>query len=398
MQILEITSTFRARAEMEAIGCDPAGIAIMQNKAVAKAIKIKDVSIPAALILKQEMLALGGDAVNQRQTITGNVSQTDVLLLGTLAHYQKLSQKLQAQDFGLKNLAQQLDRSLRQYQSVPASMSLPDGQTLSFDKPLLMGILNCTPDSFSDGNRFLKTESAITHAQQMVREGADIIDVGGESSRPGAEPVSKEKELKRVIPVIEHIAKQALVSIDTTKSVVAEKALAAGAQIINDITALRGDPRMAAVAAEAKCPVVLMHMQGSPRTMQTNPAYVDIMAELMDFFEERIQAAVQAGISEENIILDPGIGFGKSTEHNLIILNRLEQLKIFGRPILLGPSRKSVIGNVLGLPAHERLEGTAVAVCLGILKNAKIVRVHDVQSLARVVRMTNAIVTEKDSS
>ena len=391
MQIIEINSLKQAQAEMQAIGCDPSGVLIMGKKAISKAIKINNLSIPAALILKQEMLSLGGDAVNARGTITRQVETTDVLLLGTLAHYQKLSSKLQAQDFGLAKLGQALEQALKNYQQTPPAISLSSGKALSFERAILMGILNCTPDSFSDGGQFIDTEKAVIHALQMIKEGAEIIDVGGESSRPGAKPVTPDEELERVVSVIEKIAASAIVSIDTTKAIVAKKALKAGAQIINDISALRGDGLMAEVAAAASCPIVLMHMQGAPQTMQVAPAYEDIMVELLSFFEERISFAVSAGIAEKNIILDPGIGFGKTTEHNLTILNRLEQLQVFGRPIMLGTSRKSVIGNVLNLPPENRLEGTAATVCFGIFKNAKIIRVHDVIEMARVVRMTEAI-------
>ena len=391
MQIIEINSLKQAQAEMQAIGCDPSGVLIMGKKEISKAIKINNLSIPAALILKQEMLSLGGDAVNARGTITRQVETTDVLLLGTLAHYQKLSSKLQAQDFGLAKLGQALEQALKNYQQTPPAISLSSGKALSFERAILMGILNCTPDSFSDGGQFIDTEKAVIHALQMIKEGAEIIDVGGESSRPGAKPVTPDEELERVVSVIEKIAASAIVSIDTTKAIVAKKALKAGAQIINDISALRGDGLMAEVAAAASCPIVLMHMQGAPQTMQVAPAYEDIMVELLSFFEERISFAVSAGIAEKNIILDPGIGFGKTTEHNLTILNRLEQLQVFGRPIMLGTSRKSVIGNVLNLPPENRLEGTAATVCFGIFKNAKIIRVHDVIEMARVVRMTEAI-------
>ncbi|MFC1477843.1 dihydropteroate synthase [Candidatus Margulisiibacteriota bacterium] len=391
MQIIEFSSIDDIRAQMQNIGCDPAGVNIMQDKAFIRAIKLSDISVKAALILKQEMLSLGGDAANHRETISGKIDKTDILLLGTPAHYKQLDRKLQGQPFGLAELGEQIAARLALYQTKPQAINLPSGKTLQFDKPLIMGILNCTPDSFSDGGQYLDPGRAADHARQMLSDGAMIIDAGGESSRPGAEPVSEEEELKRVIPVISKIADQAIVSVDTYKASVAEQALDAGAKIINDITALQGDPRMAAVAAESGCPVVLMHMRGTPQNMQEAPEYTDIMAELISFFEERISFAVKSGIDEQNIILDPGTGFGKTTEHNLTILNKLEQLKVFGRPILLGTSRKSVIGDVLGLPPAERLEGTIATVCLGIQNNASIIRVHDVKEVARAVKMTTAI-------
>ncbi|MFH1429461.1 MAG: dihydropteroate synthase [Candidatus Margulisiibacteriota bacterium] len=393
MQILEFSSIDEIRSQMQKIGCDPAGINIMKEKALIRAIKLPGVSVKAALILKQEMLSLGGDAANHRETISGKIDKTDILLLGTPAHYKQLERKLSGQPFGLAEIGKQLAARLALYQTIPPAINLPSGKTLRFDKPLLMGILNCTPDSFSDGGQFLDPDRAADHAHQMVSDGALIIDAGGESSRPGADPVSEAEELKRVIPVVSRIADTAIVSIDTYKAAIAEQALTKGAQIINDITALQGDPRMAEVAAEAGCPVVLMHMRGTPQAMQDAPEYDDIMAELISFFEERISFAVKSGIKESNIIIDPGIGFGKTTEHNLAILNHLEQLKIFGRPVLLGASRKSVIGNVLGLPPGERLSGDIATVCFGIHKNVNIIRVHDVKEIARAVKMTTAILS-----
>ena len=256
-----------------------------------------------------------------------------------------------------------------------------------------MGILNVTPDSFSDGGLFLKTDDAIRRAEALVEEGAALIDVGGESSRPGSDPVPAEEEIRRVVPVIEHLSKRLPIpiSIDTSKAGVARRAIAAGARIINDISALRFDPEMAPLAAETGVPVVLMHMQGTPKEMQARPVYADVVREITAFFESRIRFAEQAGIGRDRILLDPGIGFGKTTEHNLEILARLSEFRSLGRPVLIGPSRKSFIGRVLDLPAEERLEGTAAAVAVGILHGASILRVHDVRAMIRVTRMVEAI-------
>ena len=260
-------------------------------------------------------------------------------------------------------------------------------------RTLLMGILNVTPDSFSDGGRFLKTADAVRRAETLAEEGADLIDIGGESSRPGSDPVPIEEEIRRVVPVIEELGKRLSIpiSIDTYKAEVAQRALAAGARIINDISALRFDPGMAALAAREGVPVVLMHMQGRPKDMQVRPVYTDVVREIMDFFETRLRFAEQAGLSSDRIVLDPGIGFGKTVDHNLEILSRLDEFRSLGRPLLIGPSRKSFIGEVLGLPVEERIEGTAAAVAVGVLNGASIVRVHDVKAMARVVRMVEAI-------
>jgi len=261
-------------------------------------------------------------------------------------------------------------------------------------RTLVMGILNVTPDSFSDGGKFLDPEAAVARGVRMLAEGADIVDVGGESTRPGSEPVSEAREIERVVPVIAALSRLpgALVSVDTTKARVAEEALAAGAAIINDVTALRGDPRMASVAAASGAGVVLMHMLGSPKSMQESPVYGDVVAEIAAFLKERMAAAAAAGIARDAVVVDPGIGFGKTLEHNLEILRRLREFAALGRPLLVGPSRKSFIGGILdGLPPKDRLEGTAAAVALCAAGGAAIVRVHDVLAMSRVVRVADAI-------
>jgi len=256
-----------------------------------------------------------------------------------------------------------------------------------------MGILNVTPDSFSDGGRFFEREDALRRAECMLEEGADIVDVGGESSRPGADPVSEEEEIRRTAPVIEYLACRLdlVLSIDTYKAGVARRALDAGATMVNDIGALRLDPEMAPLAAEYGVPLVLMHMQGTPKTMQRSPRYDDLMGEIGAFLGERMDAAVRMGVPREHLILDPGIGFGKTIEHNLEILAHLDELRPLGRPLLVGPSRKSFIGALLDLPADERLEGTLAAVVCAVWNGAHIVRVHDVRETVRAVRIADAI-------
>ncbi|HDH99513.1 MAG TPA: dihydropteroate synthase [Firmicutes bacterium] len=274
-----------------------------------------------------------------------------------------------------------------------SELLLPDGRKLPLDRALIMGVLNVTPDSFSDGGLFLRTEDAVRRAEEMAQEGADIIDIGGESSRPGAEPVPLEEELRRVIPVVREVARRLSVpiSIDTYKAEVARRALEEGASIVNDISALRFDPDMAEVVARRRAPVVLMHMKGTPRDMQRNPYYEDVLGEVEGFLRERKEAAVGMGIPEENIILDPGIGFGKRVQDNLQLLKNLDRLVALGSPVLVGTSRKSFIGAVLDLPVEERLEGTLATLVLAVAKGAKILRVHDVRPAVRVVRMAEAV-------
>ncbi len=258
----------------------------------------------------------------------------------------------------------------------------------------IMGILNVTPDSFSDGGMFFNEDSAVKQALRMQDEGADIIDIGGESTRPGAEKISVKEEINRIAPVIEAIAKRVNVpiSVDTYKSAVAEAALSAGASMINDISGLRFDTKMSAVAARNKVPVVIMHIKGSPKNMQKNPAYKALIPEIIDYLYGSIEIARDAGIPDDMIIIDPGIGFGKTVEHNLEIIKRLNEFTGFEKPILLGPSRKSFIGRLLGdLPVTERLEGTAAAVAVGIFNGANIIRVHDIRDMVRVAKIADAI-------
>lgn len=255
----------------------------------------------------------------------------------------------------------------------------------------VMGILNVTPDSFSDGGMFLNTEKAVKRGLEMVEEGADFIDIGGESTRPGAEVVSLDEELMRVIPVISRLARavQIPISIDTYKSEVASRALDAGASIVNDISGLHYDHRVADVVAKHQASIVLMHIKGTPKTMQMNPEYQNIVEDICTYLQEGIQLAEDKGI--EQIFIDPGIGFGKTTEHNLEIIKHLQEFKRFGYPVLVGPSRKSFIGKILVLPTDQRSEGTAAAVAVAIMSGAIIVRVHDVKEMKRVAQVADAI-------
>ena len=255
----------------------------------------------------------------------------------------------------------------------------------------VMGILNVTPDSFSDGGKFARTEDAVAHGIRLAEEGADFIDVGGESSRPGALPLPEEEELRRVVPVIERLAKYVKVpiSVDTTKSGVAHAALDAGAEIVNDISAMTADPGMPEVASRHDAVAVLMHMLGTPRTMQVDPVYEDVTAEVTAYLRGRIAAVASAGV--RRIIVDPGIGFGKKQGHNVTLLRELRKVVSLGVPVLVGPSRKSFIGTILNAPVELRMEGTAAAVAFAAMNGAHIVRVHDVRAMTRVVRVIDAL-------
>jgi dihydropteroate synthase len=265
-------------------------------------------------------------------------------------------------------------------------------------KTYIMGILNVTPDSFSDGGLYLDKSSAIEKAYRMVKEGADIIDIGGESTRPGSESITIDEELRRTIPVIGALTKEIKVpiSIDTYKSEVAKAALDAGASMVNDISGLRFDPRMAEVVSKYKVPVVIMHIKGTPKDMQQNPVYEALIPEMMDYLRGSISIAIRSGISEDKIIIDPGIGFGKTSEHNLEIINKLWEFTSLEKPILIGPSRKAFIGKILGdAPVTQRLEGTAAAIAISIMNGANMIRVHDIKEMAGVAKVVDAVKREK---
>jgi dihydropteroate synthase len=257
----------------------------------------------------------------------------------------------------------------------------------------LMGVVNVTPDSFSDGGLFLEPEAAIAHGKQLARDGADILDVGGESTRPGAEEVSAEEEVARTEPVVADLAGLGHeVSIDTSKLAVAEAALDAGAAIVNDVTALRGDPEIGPLCAERGAGLILVHMQGTPRTMQDDPTYDDVVEDVKAFLAERVEAATAAGVAEERIWVDPGIGFGKNLEHNLELLRRLGELRDLGRPLVVGTSRKSFIGKLDGSTAEDRIGGTIASSILAAAEGADVLRVHDVAEVAQAARVAAAIV------
>jgi len=257
-----------------------------------------------------------------------------------------------------------------------------------------MGILNVTPDSFSDGGCFDRLETAVAQARRMVEEGAAIIDVGGESTRPGSDPVSEDEELRRVLPVIEALRRQglpALISVDTMKAEVARRALDAGAALVNDQSALRYDPAMAGLVAQRGCAVCLMHMQGEPKTMQDDPRYVDVVAEVAAFLHERLAHAVDSGIRSEQVLIDPGIGFGKTVEHNLTLLRHLDELVSLGRPVVLGASRKRFLGALFGVEPEERAVATAATTALGALAGVAVFRVHDVLPNVQALRVARAV-------
>ncbi|MCM8783546.1 MAG: dihydropteroate synthase [Candidatus Omnitrophica bacterium] len=381
--------------KMHLLKVDSIGQKIMSGKGIFYTLEIKNLNSLLCNVLKQEMLSLGGEVAVPRGVITGKLKKSDCLVMGTLLHYQKLIDKLKIQPWGLRALGGKIELTLanvqrRRWDIKAGRFSLSLGK-----RTYLMGILNLTPDSFSDGGRFYRRpQEAIEFALKMAEEGADIIDVGGESTRPGAKTVSEDEELKRTIPVIKILSKRLKIplSIDTCKAKVAKEAIEAGVSMVNDVSGLRGDKKMREVVAHYKVPVVIMHMRGNPRTMQRNPVYADLISEIIDYLEAGIDLASKAGISVDDIIVDPGIGFGKTVEHNLIILKNLHQFRVLGRPIMIGTSRKSFIGKVLNLDVDKRLYGTIASCSLAVINGANILRVHDVEEVKQAVKLIDAVI------
>ncbi|MHB9035359.1 MAG: dihydropteroate synthase [Armatimonadota bacterium] len=402
-RVLCLANDAEINREMKLIDTEEPGIRHMLPKAPHYLVKLEKVRRPIVHILKEAFLSCGGDAAIGRDVITAKVADSDVLLMGTRKQFHYVLRSLLEQGFGCKELALEIESAIRHFDStpnVPTSEIAMDPRLAAMfshigSRTLVMGILNVTPDSFSDGGRFSGTESAVDAALQMVENGADIIDIGGESTRPGSDAVSVAEEIDRVIPVIRMIAEEIKVpiSIDTYKSEVAKAALDSGALIVNDISAGTFDSNMPLLLAERRCAAIIMHIKGTPKDMQLSPEYHDLLGEVCGFLRDRVKALVEAGVDERAIIIDPGIGFGKTADHNLELLRRLREFTSTGRPILVGTSRKATIGQVLGgLPADDRLEGTAATVAISIANGADIVRVHDVKEMVRVARMSDAIV------
>ena len=365
----------------------------MAGKAQTVVLKIVDADVPTAHIIKQQMLSLGGDAAVAKEVLTHAVDSTDVLVIGTLTQLRSLTEKLSYQPFDLPELGQKIGALLDALAPKPHTILRARRHRLELaDHVHVVGILNVTPDSFSNGGLYLRPTSAVDHALKMVDEGADIIDIGGQSSRPGSKPIPELEELKRVVPVVERVCEawDGPVSVDTYRSKVAEECLKAGASIVNDITAFTAEPELARIVSRYEAACVLMHMQKTPEVMQDDPTYEDLMGEIARFLKEAVERAVRAGVGEDQIVVDPGIGFGKTTEHNLAILRHLPELRALGKPILVGPSRKSFIGRVLDVATDDRLEGTLAAVAYAVAQGARLVRVHDVRPVVRAVTMIDA--------
>jgi dihydropteroate synthase len=377
---------------MGKVGVHSTGMKLMKGKTLHYNLKVEGIDPRTANLLKQEMLSVGGDAALDKRGLDCSSSSTDALLMGTEKQFEKLFSKLdQYPDF--HPFGQSLKEILRNLSRVHYTIRCRKRTFTLGKQTLLMGVLNITPDSFSDGGLFFDKEKAIAQGLKMVEEGADFIDIGGESTRPGSKPLGLDEELRRVIPVIEFLAKEvdAPISIDTYKSTVANKAIEAGAQIINDISGLHFDPSLSQVAAKEDVPLVLMHIRGNPETMQKDIHYASLFSEIIQYLKDSIQRAESAGVDPEQIVIDPGIGFGKTVQDNLLILKNLQEFKILGRPLLLGTSRKSFIGKVLNADITERLEGTLSSIVVGVLNGAHIIRCHDVLQAKRAIAIADAV-------
>ena len=388
-RVMNIQTLEEMKKEIQLIGPDETGGALMAPKALHKVIKVQGLRPEAATIIKQELLARGGDAVTTRGVLNCTAPSSDILMMATLKQYKQVIKKLKMQPFGLKKLGEELESILdNNTRETKKETRCKKGVFHWGSRTYIMGILNVTPDSFSDGGRFFNFDQALAQAKRMVEEGADIIDVGGESTRPGHTRISDQEEIERIAPILEVLVKeiQVPISVDTYKSQVAKAALEIGVDMVNDIWGLLEDPELAKVAAQYDAPLILMHNK-------KDTEYVSLMDEILASLRQSVNLAKEAGVREENLIIDPGIGFGKTYEQNVETMRHLADLRTLSYPILLGTSRKSIVGKTLDLPADERVEGTAATVALGITKKAAdIVRIHDVKEMVRVARMTDAMV------
>lgn len=388
-RIITIKTIQDAREILKQIGVSSQGVEVMAPKALGPSLLLYNVETGAANILKQESLIIGADVAMSKGIVEGKKAKTNLLFMGGANKLLALITRMRHYtSMGLPEIREQLTlfRSQLLYHSLEDK-----GRDFS---PEIMGILNVTPDSFSDGNQHFELTDAVEHALQMVKDGASIIDIGGESTRPGSPRVSLEDELSRVIPVIKAIRERSAVkiSIDTYKAEVARQALKAGANIINDITAMQGDEKMIEVLAEfPQSKICLMHMQGTPETMQANPEYTNVINDILAFFKEKIAICSQKNISLDRIILDPGVGFGKTLAHNLAILKRMDEFHILGCKILLGASRKSFINLITPADPQDREGGTMATTALAFEKKIDIVRVHNVKDNAQLLKTLTAI-------
>jgi len=395
LRCLGLTSPAEALEALKRVGVDPYGIEAMLPKMSGLNLLLTGVPCKVANIIKQEMLAVGGDAAVCRGAVGCSVPETDVILIGTEKQIGRFAAKLAAQPFGLKEVAEAVTILIANRGRELHLLKTAQRDIVLGERPLVMGILNVTPDSFSDGGKYAAEDTAVERGIRMVEEGADIVDIGGESTRPGSSPVSAKEERARVVPVVRRLAAEigAPISVDTTKASVAAEALEAGAEIVNDVSALRFDRRMSKVIADAEAAVILMHMRGTPADMQKGKiAYTSVVGDILDFLRERIAFAAGHGIDQGRLMVDPGIGFGKTPTDNLKLLKHLPEFRILGLPVVTGISRKAFIGRITGeKEAADRDAGTAAAVAASVLYGSHVVRVHNVAMMRKAADVAHAI-------
>ena len=394
-RILSLRRTDDCIAELKSIGVTSQGIESMYEKSHCLAIKLKDIKLGAANIIKQDMLSIGGDAAVSRGVVNGAVERSDVIVLGNLKMIHNLVKKLSFQDiFEIPQIITRLQKLVEiEERKMPYTLKAGD-HTLTLNRTHIMGVLNVTPDSFYDGGKYNSLDAALFQIEKMVNEGADIIDIGGESTRPFSEKVSVQEELKRVLPIISKAIQRFDVplSIDTYKSEVARAALDEGVGMVNDISGLQFDSHMAkTVAGYNDVAVVVMHIKGAPRDMQKDPTYDDVIEEILQYLSDSISIAEKANIPAGQIIIDPGIGFGKRIEDNLKIIRKLSEFKCLDKPVLIGCSNKSFIGWLLKTEKEDRLEGTLGAHAYAIMQGAHIIRVHEVGPHKKLAKMIDSI-------
>lgn len=379
------------RQALLSCGVDPASLPFMEPKLDRRNLLLEGIRLYAANILKQSMLSIGGDVAVHRGAITGKVEASDCLVMGDLRHYRLLLDKLKLQP-GMTDIARAIEQQV--FVDNPGLSLTLLGRTHHWDiTPVVMGILNLTPDSFSDGGTWLDPEKAFDHAAEMVNLGAGIIDVGGESTRPGAREVDVREEISRVVPLVRKITEglKVPVSIDTRKALVAGAAIEAGAVMVNDVSALNHDPAMLDLIRKTGAGIVLMHMRGVPETMQRNTAYGDVVREVYSFLDEKIEQCLEAGIDAGSILVDPGIGFAKDRAGNLLLIRRIHEFSSLGVPVVMGHSRKGFIGATLNVPVHDRQEGTDAVSAWCTMQGVEVLRVHDVGRTCRIRDMVLAI-------
>jgi len=392
-RVLTLADLEVAREEVARIGVREPALNWLAAKTQLRAVRLEKVRGKTAALLKQECLSVGCDCAVSPAVAAFDDTPRAVIIMATLRQYERLLEQLKRQVLGLADLAAEVEQALASYEAARAPVWTCRGRQLPVgQRTLIMGVLNLTPDSFSGDGLAGRPQEALARAQAMIAAGADILDIGGESTRPGSDAVPANEEWARVAPIIEALAGRddVVLSLDTRKTEVAEKGLEAGVHIINDVGGLRA-PGMAQVVAASGAGAIIMHMKGEPKTMQVEPIYEDLMTEIYEFLSERMEAALEAGVTETAIAVDPGFGFGKTVEHNLTIVRRLRELHTLGRPVVLGPSRKSTIGKVLDKPPEERVWGTAATCAVGIAAGAHVLRVHDVDEMRQVAQMTDAV-------